>query len=280
MMMIETMKKRYSVRTYEEKPVEIEKIEKLTGFIKLNNKGALGNPVRLKVIDVTNAEKDELKQLGTYGVIKGPHIFIAGAVKTGENCMEDFGYCMEKAILEATRLGLGTVWLGGFLNRSTFAKKIGISEDEVIPAVTPVGYPADKRTFVDRIIRTMSGGKNRMEFEELFFAGEALKPLEKSDIDKYYDVLEAVRWAPSASNKQPWRIMKDKDKNIFHFYLYEDKKYNNRFKGIQLQNIDMGIAMCHFELVCLELGLKGKWEKNMFKSALNDLKYIVSWIAS
>ena len=30
------------------------------------------------------------------------------------------------------------------------------------------------------------------------------------------------------------------------------------FKMADLQRVDMGIAMCHFELTCNELGIKGK----------------------
>ena len=86
-------------------------------------------------------EQDEIKTLGTYGFIKGASVFIVGAVAKGEWAMEDYGYCMEKNILAATHLGLGTCWLGGTFNRSASASRISKRDDEVIPAITPVGYP-------------------------------------------------------------------------------------------------------------------------------------------
>lgn len=280
--MIETMKKRYSVRTYDGKRIEPEKIQQLTNCLNTLTCGPFGNSVRLRLVDVSDEDKNELKKLGTYGVIKGPRLFIAGAAGKRENAMEDFGYCMEKAILEATALGLGTVWLGGFLNRSAFAGRINLSEDEILPAVTPIGYSAEKRSTADRLIRTMSGGDRRKAFGEIFFRGSLTKPLEKADCGKYFEVLESVRWAPSASNKQPWRIVWDKEQNeqnSFHFYLYEDKIYNNAIKGIKIQNIDMGIAMCHFESAARELGLTGSWEFNSNRLVIKDASYcyIASW---
>jgi hypothetical protein len=50
-------------------------------------------------------------------------------------------------------------------------------------------------------------------------------------------------------------------------------------KDSELQNVDMGIAMCHFEISAKELGLKGDWSAYdpHIKSA--GMEYIVSWVA-
>jgi hypothetical protein len=47
-----------------------------------------------------------------------------------------------------------------------------------------------------------------------------------------------------------------------------------------LQRIDIGIAMCHFELSAMELGLQGQWVlADPGLQALPELtEYIVSWI--
>lgn len=60
------------------------------------------------------------------------------------------------------------------------------------------------------------------------------------------NALEAVRIAPSAVNKQPWRIVKIG--NDFHFY--EKHTLGNR-SGAEwdVQKIDMGIALYHFMAV-------------------------------
>lgn len=49
-----------------------------------------------------------------------------------------------------------------------------------------------------------------------------------------------------------------------------------------MQRLDMGIAMCHFELTARELGLSGKW-LNMALGIVkpDDLtEYIVSWVGT
>jgi hypothetical protein len=52
----------------------------------------------------------ELKNLTTYGIIKGARQFIVGIVEKQLRSMEDYGYCMEKNILKARELGLTGDW--------------------------------------------------------------------------------------------------------------------------------------------------------------------------
>ena len=63
--------------------------------------------------------------------------------------------------------------------------------------------------------------------------------IEKEKLDY---IIACVRFAPSAVNKQPWRIVVDGDK--VHFYEKRSKGYVA--DGWDVQKIDMGIAMCHF----------------------------------
>lgn len=102
--------------------------------------------------------------------------------------------------------------------------------------------------------------------------------MHSNDCGEYSKVLEAVRLAPSASNKQPWRILKEKDRNVYHIYFSETALYNNIFKDVKIQNIDMGIAMSHFELSANEMGLEGAWKDSKPAVDAADLQYIVSWI--
>jgi len=40
----------------------------------------------------------------------------------------------------------------------------------------------------------------------------------------------------------------------------------------------MGIALCHFELSCKELGIEGKFEVLNEYPHHEELKYVISWI--
>ena len=273
----DVIEKRYSVRNYSIRPIEKDKIQQIEAYLKENMQGPLASEVRFELIDAIDYEPAELKKFGTYGLIKGARVYIAGVVKRNVTSMEDFGYCMEKNILFATSLGLGTCWLGGSLNRSTFSEKMNAAEDELLPAVTPIGYMEENKTLRESIIRLAVGAKNRKKPEELFFHNSYRTPLDLNSVGQYSKVLESVRIAPSASNKQPWRIIKGEG-NQYHFYMKEDMAYNTAFKNILIQNLDMGIAMCHFELAAVELGLIGVWKIEKPILAAGDLVYIVSWI--
>lgn len=273
---IKTIESRYSVRNYIDKPIEKEKLEVIKTFIEENKKGPMGNEVAFHIIDASEYDKAELKSLITYGMISGATSYIVGVVKPGEYAMEDFGYCMEKLILKVSELGLGTCWLGGTFNRGGFAKQVNLSAEELLPCITPIGYTADKRTLKENFIRTLVGAKKRKKQEELFFQNSFNTSLNLDTIGSYANVLEAVRLGPSASNKQPWRIIEDSH-GLYHIFLDEDEKYNNTFSGIKIQNIDMGIAMCHFELAAKELGITGQWIKAKPEVQAGKLKYIVTW---
>jgi nitroreductase len=274
---IQTIKKRYSVRNYSNRDIELGKIEKLRQFITANSIGPFKNPVRFQLINVTDYNHAQLKELGVYGQITGAKLFIAGAVKNGDCSMEDFGYAMEKNILFATSLDLGTVWLGGTLNRSTFGQKMNATADEMVPGITPVGY-AGEQTIRGKVTAFFINARKRKKPEELFFLNTIGNSLSAVEQGVYKQALESVRLGPSASNFQPWRIIKEEGKNSFHFYEKENKLYHRILKGVRLQDTDIGIAMCHFELTAQELSLKGTWAISDPGIPAGGLNYIVTWV--
>jgi nitroreductase len=273
---VQVIKNRYSARNYSNREIEKDKLDKLAQFIAANTTGPFKNAVRFQIINAAEYNSAQLKELGVYGQITGAKLFIAGALKNGENAMEDFGYAMEKNILFATSLGLNTVWIGGTLNRTTFGEKMNVTANEMVPGITPIGYQGTK-TIRGKLVEAFMQPRKRKKAAEMFFLNTVGNPLPESEQGKYAAVLEAVRLGPSASNFQPWRIVKEEGKFRFHLYQNENKMYLRVLKGVKLQNVDMGIAMCHFELTAQELGLKGKWETKDPQVPNTGLNYIVTW---
>jgi len=278
--MIEAIKRRISVRTYTSQPIEEEKKQRIIDLVYSNHIGPFGHSVRFELIDFSKMERSEIRSLGTYGFISRANLYIVSAVKDHARAMEDLGYCFEKVILVATNLGLGTCWLGGTFKRANFAKRIHVSDDEIVPAISPIGYADERRTTRERAIRRFAKSDERKPWEELFFDGDMDTPLSKEDSGKYATALECVRLGPSASNNQPWRIVKQEDQGTLRFYLKRTKGYDKLFKGVDLQRIDMGIAMCHFELSGREIGLDGRWEEGNPDLHLGNVEYIASWTES
>jgi len=281
--MIEAINKRVSVRSYADRSIEEDKKQELINLLQSTNGGPFGHKVRFALIDFSEMDKNEIRSLGTYGFISGAQLFIVSAVKdglaeiSGVRALVDLGYCFEKVILTATNLGLGTCWLGGTFKRANFAKRIDASEDEIVPAISPIGYARDKRTIREMVVRRFANSDQRKPWEELFFDGNLNIPLSKESAGAYAVPLECVRLGPSASNNQPWRVVYQKPQGAFHFYLKRTLGYN-KFNGkIDLQLVDMGISMCHFELSAREEGLAGTWEVIKPDLDMGDAEYIATW---
>ena len=270
----EIIKKRRSWRTYNGKPVENEKKEQILNFISTLDKPPFGSEARFQMVDLDL--KGTGKVSGTYGVIKGAETFIASIVKKSPMDMEDVGFLFEKIILFATAMGLDTCWMGASFSRSLFSEKMELKPEETIPVVGPIGYRAGKRSLTDTVFHMSAGSKNRKPWSDLFFDNTFNLPIEKKDAGKLEVLFEMVRLAPSAVNKQPWRLILDGKKA--HFFLKRTMGFESMFK-MDLQRIDMGIAMCHFELAANKMGVEGKWkvkEPNI-ESLPDGIEYVVSW---
>ncbi|OPL10067.1 MAG: hypothetical protein AVO34_12325 [Firmicutes bacterium ML8_F2] len=272
----EKVQKRISVRSYSSRPVEDKLRLELETYMEGMGSGPFGTSPRFKLLDLEPLDKKELQSLGTYGFIRGARLYLLSAVKKKPGAMEDLGFCLEQIILKATSLGLGTCWLGGTFKRAAFARQMDLQAGELLPAITPVGYPADKLNHTDQLVRRAIKAKKRKPWSELFFCPDGKTPLSEKEAGPYRDPLEAVRLGPSATNRQPWRIIKDKSGH-YHLYLQENKLYKRLLGKIRIQNIDMGIAMCHFALVAEEQNLPGRWAIEPEALAFPGRQYIATW---
>ena len=268
---IELIHTRKSCRTFEEKDIDRITYLKLADYIDEMNR-ELHAKARFSLIQ-HDSDKKKVKRMATYGIIQGANTFILGFMRKSDQDPVQFGYSFEKVILFATDLGLQTCWLGGTFNQRIFKKITTLYDDEYIPIVSPVGMKKEKPTFVDSSMRIVAGSYKRKSWNKLFYEESIHSPLDEYSAGLFALPLEMVRIAPSASNKQPWRIIKDK--TGFHFFLSRNLGY--RISGYDLQKNDIGIAMCHFELSAKSLGLDGSWVKIPHPDPKKHWEYIISW---
>ena len=200
------IQQRFSCRSYLDKPINQVHLKAINEFLTAQHTGPLGTHVQFELAAATQDDRQALKGLGTYGFIKNPMAFIIGALEQGSKNLEDYGYVLEQVILAVTDIGLGTCWLGGSFTKSSFAKKISLRDIETIPAVVAMGYIEETKG-IDGRIRKYLGAKHRLPMEQLFFTDTFGNPLTMETAHIYAQPLEMVRLAPSASNKQPWRII-------------------------------------------------------------------------
>jgi nitroreductase len=278
----EIIRGRFSCRMNLETPIDGDTRQRLLDFMDTRQSGPFGSRPRFSLVAATEKGRSALRGLGTYGFIRGTSGFILGAVEPAEKDLEDYGYLMERIILFAADLDLGTCWLGGTFTQGSFARKISLTGNEIMPAVASIGYIADPEKARYGFIRQYAGAHNRQAWNKLFFDRQFGVPLAPEDAGQYAIPLEMVRLGPSASNKQPWRIVRDG--SAWHFYLGRTPGYREGFfqvllNLVDLQRMDMGIAMCHFELTAREAGLKGEWVVKEPEIEKPDrlTEYTVSW---
>jgi nitroreductase len=269
----EAVRKRYSVRNYKDQEIEAGIREAIESFVdSLDN--PFGNKVRYYFLDNIDTKNE---RLGTYGVIKGANQYIGTSIKLEPGALEAIGYELETVMLYLAHLGLGTCWLGGTFNRNEFAKAMNIDQDEIFPIITPYGYAAEKKHIKERAMRKVINADHRDEWSHLFYKESFISPLAQEEAGDLEYPLEMVRLGPSASNKQPWRVLlRD---NACHFYEYKEPGYSGIFP-YDIQRVDMGIAAAHFDLAAKEKGLKGHFDTACQPDIIlpDHFEYVFSWI--
>lgn len=267
-----TVQKRYSVRTYEDQALSEEDRKALVDCMnRLEN--PFDVPVHKYILDKKLNSDGE--KLGTYGVIKGARTFLGISIPKTELAPLAAGYEFENLILYATHLGLGTVWLAATFDRESFAAAMDIPKEELFLAISPVGYPAAKRSLTETLMRSTMKSSARKPWEKLFYQADFRAPLTKNMAGAYAQPLEMVRLAPSAKNAQPWRVRKTE--TAYHFYT-DYKPGISKAEEI-IKQVDLGIALSHFHQTALELELTGNFEQMSQEDATlpENMHYMISW---
>lgn len=270
----EIISTRISVRNYRNEILPDDVINKLNNYIR-DISSLFDVRLRIEII-IPEIAKDMDVKLGTYGVIRGTSYFFALAVEKSELYLEYAGDILEHVVLYATSLGLGTCWLAGF-KRSEFARAVSLRDNELLPVIIAVGYPKEGLDVLGLIRRSFAGSKSRKPWNELFFNKDFSNSLSSEEAGEFSDALEMLRLAPSASNKQPWRVVQAG--NRYHFYIKHNPGYSVS-RDFDIQHMDIGIGMCHFQLAAEESGLRGKWEIAMpvMKDIPPYIDYVISWV--
>lgn len=254
---------RRSCRTYLKKRIDPTALRELTEACKMFTTGLAGERLKFEIVELSGSEAEGLDPYD-FSLIINPMTFITTVIQTSPLAYESCGYAMEHLVLKAADLHLGTCWLGYF-NPAMF-RNTRLEEDEIFPAVCVVGYAAE-----------LTEESERMRWEKIFFIEDFYTQMTGEAAGEYGESLEMLRLAPSSGNTQPWRIVKERSRDTFHFYK---KSIDNHYEARKLHNIDMGIAMCHFELVSRKNGLRGRWEKvnPLIYPVPRKVEYIISWI--
>ena len=257
---IQAMKERRSVRSYNGEPLSTSVVSDLRKIIDDSYSPFGGNvTIRLKYFDL----KGEFKP-STYGVITGASDFFLMGIGDDEDSALTAGFRFEQVVLKAWEMGLGTCWIAGTYKGSQFDKDEKWPEGESLKIICPVGYP-EKQRFLEKMMRLTVGSDKRKPFSDLFFEDDFKKPLDPEN--KFSEALRMLRLAPSSTNSQPWRALVKGDEVMFY---YKPKS--------PVSVLDTGIGICHFYETEKYNGFEGRFEKAAdFPAPPEDWRYLVSY---
>ena len=262
---------RKSSRAYEVRALEPEARAELLAACALPVSGLLNEPARFWLVERPEPEMRRLK-LGL-GLIANASSVLVGAVRDSRLACASFGYLMEALVLKATDLGLATCWVG-FFDPAWFPE-LGISEQERSPSLVAVGHATPRRSARERLLRMAVKADSRKPWNELFFRDTPETALSRAEAGGYAEALDMLRLAPSAGNTQAWRVVKSGEE--FRFYI---KPSSPRYEARNLHDVDIGIALCHFELAAREAGLRGAWLAADSDPTVPGMRCVITWKAS
>ena len=261
----ELFMRRFSCRQVMRQPIARETVQVLKGFIEEVNEVFPQGRICL-VEDIELGEESRVH--GRLGRLPERGTYLLAILKNSTD-YESLGYRMEQVILKVTELGLATCWLGGPFTYPNMLAGAEVQEDEMIVIASPVGYFADTEFANNIYCQRAEGNADRKAYSENFFLGDV--PMERAE-GLFAAGLEGIRLSPSAINRQPWRITVAEDR--VHFALVREGNFAHL--PYDIQRVDMGIAMCHFDLAMSEQGVKGCWIKEE-KAPVSVGEYIKTW---
>lgn len=207
----EAVKTRHMVRQYIDKPIEQELVTLLEERIAQNN-----NTHNLDLSLVTG-NSDGLGGMAKLLLTKTVNNYIILAGPDVDDLDEKLGYCGADLILYAQTLGLNTWWIGGMYNEKGVKKNI-VKKDVRVNGIIAIGYGQTQ------------GVQHKSK------KAEAVCKYEGDSPQWFLDGVEALLYAPTALNKQPYMV-KGVGKNV------SITAGEGHFAGI-----DLGIGKYHFEV--------------------------------
>jgi nitroreductase len=155
----EAIRNRISTRAYLSDPVENDKLERILEAARLAPSGKNGQPWTFIVITDADTRNRLVPACKNQKFVGEAPIVIAvcgheelAYQKMGgywNSLPVDIGIALEHLMLAAEAEGLGTCWIGAFIEEDV-REILGVPADVKIVALTPVGYPAADKVFRKR----------------------------------------------------------------------------------------------------------------------------------
>ena len=150
----ELINQRYSVRAYETKPVEEDKLLRVLEAAQMAPTGGNRQAFQLLVVHTAGREEEMRRLYNKDWFVDAPIVIVACAAT---DYKLNVGIVMDHLILAATEEGLGTCWIGAF-DRNAAREILGLPIDVEPILCTTLGYGKDtprekKRKSLEALVR-------------------------------------------------------------------------------------------------------------------------------
>ena len=163
MTVLEAIRKRYSCRAYQDRPIEQEKLDSIFEAARLAPSAKNLQDWRFVVVTDKENKRRLAEAANNQKFLENAGAIIIACSNSSEvmRCGQavgpiDVAIALEHIALQATDLGLATCWIGSFYPEKV-RPIVGIPENIAIIELMAVGYPADrakqpKREPLDKIL--------------------------------------------------------------------------------------------------------------------------------
>jgi len=149
-MVLEPIKERQSVRSYQDKEIPEEVLQQILEAGRLAPSACNNQPWKFIVVRDKNLKKRLVSTCKNQKFVGEASVVIVGCAISPSYKMDndEYSYTIDLAIalehmsLQATSLGLGTCWIGAFY-QDQVKENLGIPEEVQVVALMPVGYPKE-----------------------------------------------------------------------------------------------------------------------------------------
>ncbi|MCK4624908.1 MAG: nitroreductase family protein [Phycisphaerae bacterium] len=157
MELYEAIKKRYSVRAYQDKPVEQEKLDRIFEAVRQAPSANNRQPWKFVIVREAGIRGKLVGACHDQAFVGEAAVVIAGVGLAPDRTMAcgvpsdpvDLGIAMEHIALAAVDEGLGTCWIGSF-DQDQIHELLGIPAEATVIEVMTLGYPAGEPKYHDR----------------------------------------------------------------------------------------------------------------------------------
>ncbi|MFQ6036160.1 MAG: nitroreductase family protein [Sedimentisphaerales bacterium] len=163
MTVLEAIRKRYSCRAYQDKPIEQEKLDSIFEAARLAPSAKNLQDWRFVVVTDKETKRRLAEAANNQRFLADAGAIIIACSNSSEvmRCGQavgpiDVAIALEHIALQATDLGLATCWIGSFYTDKV-RRILAIPDDIAIIELMAVGYPADsikepRRKPIDKIL--------------------------------------------------------------------------------------------------------------------------------